>query len=393
MARQKTATLNVFHKFTQAEKIELGSEMAEINVEIEETEDRKKNAGAQFSVELKELKARQKKVGSKIRIGGEERHVLCQVEYDFEKNEKRYRRDDNGEVVKTEQIPYHERQLDMLESEDDGAIKFPEYDESEIYDLFADLYKLETLPSDEDNGIRISYINSLIQKKFDTRYKEMLFPFTEGDEEKEKGNNLLLEVRADYTENLHNATVGGMPPVEDIAGRAYVNFVNAEIGYIELLLLERGYEFEKGPESEAIPESGANTPVGDPDASEVPKTKKKGKSKKKATEETPALEPEMAADDIAAMMGSEEAESAPEERPSAQEETTEEDPNDRYIVSLIYQTPNMTKPNIISTFEGLTKSQADEMEFELNTEHSDEPEYTAKKELIKKAKSSKKKGS
>lgn len=105
-------------KLTKPELRGYATQLAEENIELLETEDRKKETAAEFNKEVKAHRKIIKGLSEKVSTETEERGVACTWEFDWDNDKKSLMRDDTGEVVTCGPIDEHDRQMHLGDGED-----------------------------------------------------------------------------------------------------------------------------------------------------------------------------------------------------------------------------------------------------------------------------------
>ena len=100
-------------KFTDKEKIEKGSEIAELFSEVAELKDDIKSMKKGMEAQIAEKEARINKISEELRTGQEFRSVDCQWVYDFDTGIKYLIRLDSNATAKEEPITDAERQTKL----------------------------------------------------------------------------------------------------------------------------------------------------------------------------------------------------------------------------------------------------------------------------------------
>jgi len=100
--------------FSDAEKIQMGQELANCHSLIDQQETKLKNVSAQIKLEIAGIKSKEEQLTLLIQTGYEMANVKCRLEYDKPNvGEVSYVREDTGTVVKTRAMTEAERQLEL----------------------------------------------------------------------------------------------------------------------------------------------------------------------------------------------------------------------------------------------------------------------------------------
>jgi hypothetical protein len=113
----KIETISARHDFTDAEKIQLGSKIAELTQHKARTEEEKKVAMGEWSNKVKSIQSEISNVSGKISAGFEMRDTECEVVLDWKAGKKTYTRKSDGKVIETRSITDPERQQKLFEEE------------------------------------------------------------------------------------------------------------------------------------------------------------------------------------------------------------------------------------------------------------------------------------
>ena len=109
-----TAVIDYNHELSQAELLEIGERIGELD-EQEEQLDREKNLVVSgFKARLSENQSERKKLSKCLRTGVIEKTAECEIVYDYESGVVQYRDLESGDVVSIRDMTNEERQLNLF---------------------------------------------------------------------------------------------------------------------------------------------------------------------------------------------------------------------------------------------------------------------------------------
>ncbi len=100
-------------KFTDAERLDLGGQLAAVTTRINELEDRKKSVTSDFKAQIDAATATANSLSSKFTAGFEMRPTECRVKFDAKKGVKTYFNLKTGELVKTSEMVQSDYELEL----------------------------------------------------------------------------------------------------------------------------------------------------------------------------------------------------------------------------------------------------------------------------------------
>lgn len=101
------------YDFTDDEKKELASEMAQAITDLNTAENDKKAVMSDYKSKIDAFSAKASNIAGKLQSGWEMRNIDCRVEKDYRKRIAKIYREDTGEFVKERRIPDDECQMNL----------------------------------------------------------------------------------------------------------------------------------------------------------------------------------------------------------------------------------------------------------------------------------------
>ena len=112
-----TTSMYLKYVFNEAEKKDLGSEMARNISSKTSLEDEKKAVAADFTSRISRVDGDINTSATKLNQGYEMRNIECEIIKDFEEKVIRYKRTDTEEIVDVKPMKGDDLQLEMFEDE------------------------------------------------------------------------------------------------------------------------------------------------------------------------------------------------------------------------------------------------------------------------------------
>jgi hypothetical protein len=114
-------TIYVRHDFTDAERLQMGSELAEAHTHLSTVEDEFKNVKAQFAERLSGVNTRIGSLSRQLAGGFEMRNVRCELQWDTPNVGEVSYRDPEGFIAKVRAMAPSEHQMELELAEAEGV--------------------------------------------------------------------------------------------------------------------------------------------------------------------------------------------------------------------------------------------------------------------------------
>lgn len=118
-------TIEAPYKFTDAERLEIASQLAAVTTRVNELEDRKKSVSSDFKAQIDAATATANSLSGKFTAGFEMRPTECRVDFDAKNGIKTYFNLKTGALVKTSEMNRYDYEQNLPLEIPDGKKPLP----------------------------------------------------------------------------------------------------------------------------------------------------------------------------------------------------------------------------------------------------------------------------